>query len=100
LTYEQFVLLLVLGVATAMALRAAMIWRLKTRRSHLWRELGAPSPMDFGLRHEASRRATGYLWKAKWLASDDPILLLIGAFNFIVAIGTAVLFWIQFVSGF
>jgi hypothetical protein len=98
--YTDFILALVGIVALAVVLRGAVILRLKTRHSELWRELGAPSPLDVGLGHEAPRRATGYLWKAKWLHSQDPILVALGIANFAVAAGTVVLFYIQFVSGY
>ena len=100
LKYIDFVLALIGIVALAVVLRGAIILRLKTRHSEVWRELGAPSPLDVGLGNEAPRRATGYLWKAKWLRSKDPFLMVLGIANFAVAVGTAILFYIQFVSGY
>jgi hypothetical protein len=100
LKYTDFVLALIGIVALAVALRGAIILRLKTRHFEVWRELGAPSPLDVGLSDEAHRRATGYLWKGKWLRSNDPLLVLLGVANFAVAAVTAILFYIQFVSGY
>ena len=99
LTFEEFFLLVLLVAVCTVILRAAMISRLKARHSATWRELGAPLPMDFGLGHKAPR-ATGYLYKAKWVRSHDPVLVALGLGNFALAAITVVLFYVQFVSGY
>ena len=100
LTYGDFVLVLMIVAVLGLGIRVAIVSRLRARHSQIWRELGAPPPISYGFGGRASHQLTTYVWKARWLGSNDALLIVLGVLNFVLAAALAVLLYLQFAYGF